>query len=135
MRIKYVTFSNISPDAITVDVRSQEEFEQQKRLMYNVPIMNEREHQEMKRYIYVAIFIILYRLFQNRREIESKIRTILEPHPTEALVIGCSRGRLRSPLTAIYLALKLNRRVYIIKDGVKYIEEAPVGFFRKWFEI
>ena len=135
MRVKYVTFSTISPHDITVDVRSKEEFEKQKRLTYNVPIMSEHEHQEMKRYIYFAIFIILYRLFQNRREIEEKIRGILENHPTGTLIIGCSRGRLRSPLTAIYLAVKLNRRVYIIKDGVKYIGEAPVGFFRKWFEV
>lgn len=101
----------------TVDVRSLEEYKSFPLLQYNIPVINKKEHQFLHRHLYLAGIIVFYGLFKNRHSIKKELLKISN-NKKDKILIGCSKGRLRSP--AIWLYAKfLGIDAKILRNGVK----------------
>ena len=102
----------------TVDVRSAEEFNAIKLLQYNIPVITIEQHQLLHRHLYLAGIIVFYGLFKNKKYIRNKLLEISNNRQYKIL-IGCSKGRLRSPAVWLY-ARFLGIDAKILKYGVKH---------------
>ena len=102
----------------TIDVRSAEEFNTLKLLQFNVPVISIAQHQLLHRHLYLAGIIVFYGLFQNRKCIRKKLLEISN-NRQHKILIGCSKGRLRSPAVWLY-ARFLGIDAKILKYGVKH---------------
>ena len=102
----------------TIDVRSVEEFKTGKLLQYNVPVISKEQHQLLHRHLYLAGIIVFYGLFKNRKFIRKKLLEISNNRQNKIL-IGCSKGRLRSPAVWLY-AKFLGIDAKILKYGIKH---------------
>lgn len=111
-------------DERTIDVRTKEEFEKMPLLEYNVPIINAKEHQKIKK-MYPLAFIIIYLCLRKRKgEVREALLEISE-NAKYPLVIGCSRGRLRSPYVYFY-AKSMGIECKILSRGIKrHFETKP----------
>ncbi|MGL4450214.1 MAG: hypothetical protein ACRCTZ_03350 [Sarcina sp.] len=101
----------------TVDVRTKEEFEKTPLLQYNIPIINKQEHQKIKK-MYPLAFIIIYLGFRKRKAQVKKDLLKISEDGKYPLVIGCSRGRLRSPYVYFY-AKSIGIKCKILSRGIK----------------
>lgn len=128
----YIKLENIK-DEVTIDVRSKEEFEKMPLFKYNIPVIDEKDHRLLKKYIMIAFPIILIGLIKNRKIIKGDLLR-LSNNKEKTIVIGCSQGRLRSPIVAFYsrcLGIDTN----ILEGGIKqYYKPAKKGI-KKWFSI
>lgn len=104
-------------DEVTVDVRTKEEFERMPLFKYNIPIINAREHQKVKK-MYPLAFIIIYNGFSKRKLEVKKSLLKISDNGRKKLVIGCSRGRLRSPFVYFY-ARSLGIECKVLSRGIK----------------
>ena len=120
--MRFIEFKEIPKNSVTIDVRTKVEYADNEILQYNIPIMSEKEHRMMKRWIIFAFLIIVYKIYQNRDTIDREFEKVLKESLGHDFVFGCSRGRLRSPLTAMYIAHRYKVRVYVIRGGVKYLK-------------
>lgn len=96
----YIKLEDIK-DEVTIDVRSKEEFEKMPLFKYNVPVIDEKDHKLLKKYIMIAFPIILIGLIKNRKNIKRDLLR-LSNNKEKTIVLGCSQGRLRSPIVAFY---------------------------------
>ena len=113
-------FTNLNDNKYnkTIDVRSVEEFKTGKLLQYNVPVISKEQHQLLHRHLYLAGIIVFYGLFKNRKFIRKKLLEISNNRQNKIL-IGCSKGRLRSP--AVWLSAKfLGIAAKILKYGITH---------------
>lgn len=102
----------------TIDVRSFEEYKSFPLLQYNIPVINKKEHQLLHKHLYFAGIIVLYGLLKNKKFIKQELLKISNNKKSK-LLIGCSRGRLRSPAVWIY-ARFIGIDAKILRNGVKY---------------
>lgn len=113
--IKYEDITN----EITIDVRTKEQYLENKILQYNIPIMNKKEHDFLKKYLLIAEIIIIISMLRNIKQIKSEL---LEKSYSKKnkIVIGCSKGRLRSPTMWAYAKL-LGIDAKVLQGGVANI--------------
>lgn len=102
----------------TIDVRSYEEFNSITLLQYNIPVITISQHQLLHRHLYLAGIIVFYGLFTNRKLIKKELLKISNNGNSKVL-IGCSKGRLRSPAVWLYAKI-LGIDAKILKYGVKH---------------
>lgn len=113
--IKYEDITN----EITIDVRTKDQYLENKILQYNIPIMNKKEHDFLKKYLLIAEIIIIISMLRNIKQIKSEL---LEKSYSKKnkIVIGCSKGRLRSPTMWAYAKL-LGIDAKVLQGGVANI--------------
>lgn len=108
---------NNNEDRITLDVRSVEEYELMPLLKYNTPVINKNQHSFLHKHLYLAGLIVFYGLFINKKSIKNDLLKISN-NKKYKILIGCSKGRLRSPAVWLY-AKYLGIDAKILKDGIK----------------
>ena len=112
----FIEYKNITTER-TVDVRTEKEFKEMSLFKYNVPIINEEEHKLVKKIYPMAFFIIYKGLCKRKKQIRKALLDISE-NGKYKLVIGCSRGRLRSPVMYFY-AKSLGIDCKVLSRGIK----------------
>lgn len=113
----FINYEDIQTDDITIDVRTSEEFLNKTIFESNIPIINKKEHQKLKKIPFLAIPIILNSLRKNRYEIMYQIY-FFSYFGKRRLIFGCSKGRLRSPIMYLYARL-LGVDAKVLKKGIK----------------
>ncbi|MGL5328140.1 MAG: hypothetical protein ACRDD7_02645 [Peptostreptococcaceae bacterium] len=114
--IKYEDITN----EITIDVRTKEQYSDNKILMYNIPIMNKKEHDFLHKHLFWAEVIIIYALLRNIKNIKEELLKKSEDKKCK-VVFGCSKGRLRSPTMCAYAKL-LGIDAKVLEGGVVSIK-------------
>ncbi|MGY5240930.1 hypothetical protein [Clostridium tertium] len=122
----FIKFDDINNRKL-IDVRTKSEFLDMNMTKYNIPVINEEQHLRIKRFYPLAIFIIVKSIIKNREGIKELLIEVSN-NKSEEVIIACSRGRLRSPITYIYARLigikcrilwgGLKKR-YLLKKGIK----------------
>ena len=112
----FIKFENINNRKI-IDVRTKSEFLKMKMTEYNIPVINEIQHKRIKRFYPSAIFIIIIAIIKNKEEIKRQLIK-MSNNKSEELIIACSRGRLRSPITYIYARI-IGIKSKILWGGLK----------------
>jgi tRNA 2-selenouridine synthase SelU len=114
----FVKFENIN-DRKIIDVRTKSEFLKMKMTEYNIPVINELQHRRIKRFYPSAMFIIIIAIIKNKDEIKKQLIEISN-NKSEEVIIACSRGRLRSPITYIYARI-IGIRGKVLWGGLKKV--------------
>lgn len=122
----FIKFEDINNRKL-IDVRTKSEFLEMNMTKYNIPVINEEQHLRIKRFYPLAIFIIVKSIIKNREGIKELLIEVSN-NKSEEVIIACSRGRLRSPITYIYARLigikcrvlwgGLKKR-YLLKKGIR----------------
>lgn len=112
----FIKYEDIT-DEVTVDCRTEEEFYRMPLFKYNIPIITKRTHQMIKRFYPCALFVITYCLYRDRDRLKRELMR-RSKGCNRKLVIGCSRGRLRSPILCLY-ARYLGIDAVILSKGIK----------------
>ncbi|MGL4773152.1 MAG: hypothetical protein ACRC2K_06240 [Clostridium sp.] len=128
----FVKFEHINGRKI-IDVRTETEFLKMNMTEYNVPIINERDHQRIKAFYPLAIFIITIGIIKNRESIKRRLVEVSN-NKQEEIIIACSRGRLRSPITYIY-ARYIGIRCKVLWGGLKNRYKDKLGLSIKEREV
>ena len=128
----FIKLENIENEKL-IDVRSEEEHKEMPLCKYNIPVINKNEHNILRKNIYLAIPIILYGLIKNRKLIKRDLLTISD-NKTKKVVIGCSQGRLRSPIVCIY-ARMLGIKSFVLKNGIKQYYVPKERGIKSWFKL
>lgn len=115
----FIKFKDITNE-ITIDVRTRSEFNNMKLFKYNIPVINEYDHMRIKTFYPLAIPIILISLYRNRNYIKRNL-LLLSENGKLPIVIGCSRGRLRSPIVFLYAKLIGIKNCKILFGGIKVL--------------
>ena len=122
----FIKFEDINNRKL-IDVRTKSEFLEMNMTQYNIPVINEKQHQRIKKFYPLAIFIIVKSIMKNRERIKELLIKISN-NKNEEGIIACSRGRLRSPITYIYARLiGINcrilwgglKKIYLLKKGIR----------------
>ncbi len=113
MFIKYEDISN----EVLIDARTNEEFLSMPLFHKNIPIINSKSHSKIKKFYPCAIFVILLGLYRNRLSIKRKLLEYSQ-FGSVPIVVGCSRGRLRSPILCLY-ARFLGIDAKVLSRGIK----------------
>lgn len=128
----FIKLENIENEKL-IDVRSEEEHKEMPLCKYNIPVINKNEHNILRKNIYLAIPIILYGLIKNRKLIKRDLLTISD-NKAKKVVIGCSQGRLRSPIVCIY-ARMLGIKSFVLKNGIKQYYVPKERGIKSWFKL
>lgn len=112
----FVKFENINGRKI-IDVRTKTEFLIMNMTKYNIPVIDELQHERIKSFYPLAIFIIIIGIIKNRRKIK-KLLLEISDNGNDEVIIACSRGRLRSPITYLYARI-IGIRCKILWGGLK----------------
>ena len=102
---------------VTIDVRTNKEYNDMKFFEYNVPIINEDDYKILKKHTYLAFPIIIKGLIKNKKQIREELED-LSRYRNYRLIIGCSQGRLRSPIMYLY-AKYIGLDAKVLKGGIK----------------
>lgn len=113
MFIKYEDITN----EVLIDCRTKEEFKKMPLFQKNIPIIDKKTHDMIKKFYPCAFFVIIYGLFKNKNYIKEKLIKYSD-NKTKNIIIGCSRGRLRSPIMYFY-AKKLGLNAKVLYKGIK----------------
>lgn len=122
----FIKFEDINNRKL-IDVRTKSEFLEMNMTQYNIPVINEKQHQRIKKFYPLAIFIIVKSIMKNRERIKELLIKISN-NKNEEVIIACSRGRLRSPITYIYarlIGIKCMilwgglKKIYLLKKGIR----------------
>lgn len=113
----YIKYEDIKPNDVTIDVRTKEEYESMKLLEHNLPVISREEHQLLKKRIYLTIPIVLKGFFKNKSILKNRLHE-LSHYRRYRLIIGCSQGRVRSPIVYFY-AKYLGIDAKVLKGGIK----------------
>lgn len=117
---KYLIKYNDITDEITIDARTEGQYNDNKKLQYNVPIINETQYNFLHKYLFIAEIVIIYGLLKNIKKIKSDLLRISNNKESK-VVIGCSKGRLRSPTLWAY-AKFLGINAKVLDGGVLSIK-------------
>lgn len=128
----FIKLENIENEKL-IDVRSEEEHKEMPLCKYNIPVINKNEHNILRKNIYLAIPIILYGLIKNRKLIKRDLLTISD-NKAKKVVMGCSQGRLRSPIVCIY-ARMLGIKSFVLKNGIKQYYVPKERGIKSWFKL
>ncbi|MGL5330020.1 MAG: rhodanese-like domain-containing protein [Peptostreptococcaceae bacterium] len=118
---KYLIRYEDIKDEITIDVRTKEQFSQNKILKNNIPIINKAQHDFLHRHLFWAEIIIIYGMLKNIKSIKKDLIEISN-NKKDKLVIGCSKGRLRSPTMWIYAKI-LGIEAKVLEGGIVNINK------------
>lgn len=110
-----IDYKDISNE-VTIDVRTKEEYLKNGRLDYNIEIITKREHEFLHKHLFWAEIIILYGMIKNLKYIKSQLIN-LSHDKEKPVIIGCSKGRLRSPTMWIY-AKMLGIDAKVLRGGI-----------------
>ena len=122
----FIKFEDINNRKL-IDVRTKSEFLEMNMTQYNIPVINEKQHQRIKKFYPLAIFIIVKSIMKNRERIKELLIKISN-NKNEEVIIACSIGRLRSPITYIYarlIGIKCRilwgglKKIYLLKKGIR----------------
>lgn len=122
----FIKFEDINNRKL-IDVRTKSEFLEMNMTQYNIPVINEKQHQRIEKFYPLAIFIIVKSIMKNRERIKELLIKISN-NKNEEVIIACSRGRLRSPITYIYarlIGIKCRilwgglKKIYLLKKGIR----------------
>ena len=122
----FIKFEDINNRKL-IDVRTKSEFLEMNMTQYNIPVITEKQHQRIKKFYPLAIFIIVKSIMKNRERIKELLIKISN-NKNEEVIIACSRGRLRSPITYIYarlIGIKCRilwgglKKIYLLKKGIR----------------
>lgn len=116
--MKFINLKDIEEESVIIDVRTKKEYKANGIDKYNINIMNEKDHKTMKKFIVFALPIIAYKVFKNRHMIDVKMKEILKENKGKQIIFICNKGRLRSPLTALYVERKFKIKTFVILGGV-----------------
>lgn len=114
--IKYKDITN----EITIDVRTEDQYNSDKKLQYNVPIINRIQYDFIHKYLIIAEIVIIYGLLKNIKKIKLDLLNISNNRKSK-IVIACSKGRLRSPTLWAY-AKYLGIDAKVLDGGVASIK-------------
>ena len=117
---KYLIKYKDITDEITIDVRTEDQYNDNKKLQYNIPIINKIEYDFLHKYLIIAEIVIIYGLLKNLKKIKSDLLRMSNDKKSK-IVIACSRGRLRSPTLWAY-AKYLGINAKVLDGGVVSIE-------------
>lgn len=121
----FIDLNSIEKDMITIDVRTMKEFKEMPLFNYNLELINEIQHRNIKKFYPCAFFVIFRELFRKREYLKSELLK-LSDNKKKVLIFGCSRGRLRSP--AIYIYAKfIGINCFVLRNGIKRFFEKPQG--------
>lgn len=109
----------------TIDVRSFEEYISLPLLQYNISVISKREHEFLHRHLYLAGIVVFYGLIKNKKYIKKELLKISN-NGKYKILIGCSKGRLRSPAVWLY-AKYLGIDAKILKYGVKNYKSKKIS--------
>lgn len=113
----FIKYEDIEDLDVTIDVRTKKEYENMKFFVYNIPIINEDDYIFLKKHVYLAIPIVLKGLVKNNKAIKQQLYK-LSKDKKYRIILGCSQGRLRSPIMYLYAkCLGINAKV--LKGGIK----------------
>lgn len=112
----FIRFKNINGRKV-IDVRTKLEFQKMKMTEYNIPVINELQHKRIKQFYPMAFFIIILSIIRNKEEIKKQLIEISN-NKKEEVIIACSRGRLRSPITYIYARI-IGLKCKVLWGGLK----------------
>lgn len=104
-------------ERVSIDVRSYEESSSMPLLKHTVPVINKEEHTFLHKHLYLAAVIVFYGLYKNRKHIKEQL-VYLSNNGNSKILIGCSKGRLRSPAVWLY-ARFLGIDAKILKNGIR----------------
>lgn len=113
----FIKINELNENDITIDVRTVSEFNNFTIFKYNIPIINEAQHKRIKKFYPTAIPIILYALIKNKETIKKDLLKVSN-HGKRKIIVGCSRGRLRSPIMCLY-ARMLGIKCKVLYRGIK----------------
>lgn len=113
----YIKYKDILESDVTVDVRTTEEFFKMPLFEYNLPVIDKQAHDKLKKRIWLAIPVILSGFIKNRELLRDRLIDI-SCNRTKRVIIGCSQGRLRSPIIYLY-ARYLGISAKVLKGGIK----------------
>lgn len=113
----FINYEEIQKEDVTIDVRTTEEFNEMPLFDYSIPIINKKDHDLLKKKIYLAVPIILKSFIKNRKHIKDQLQ-FFSYHGEKRIIIGCSRGRLRSPIVYFYAKI-LGIDAKILSKGIK----------------
>lgn len=106
-------------DEITIDSRTEEQYNCDKKLQHNIPIINNAQYDFLHKHLLIAELVIIYGLFVNIKEIKRSLIEISNNKKSK-IVIACSKGRLRSPTLWAYAKL-LGIDAKVLEGGVATI--------------
>lgn len=118
---KYLIKYEDIKDEITVDVRTKEQYSENNVFKYNIPIMTKEEHDFLHRHLFWAEVIVIYGMIKNIKEITKDLIRVSH-NKTKALIIGCSKGRLRSPTMWAYAKL-IGINAKVLENGILGIKK------------
>lgn len=101
---KYLIKYNDITDEITIDARTIEQYKSEKKLQYNIPIINKVQYDFLHKHLIIAELVIIYGLLKNIKNIKADLIKISN-NKNSKIVIACSKGRLRSPTLWAYAKL------------------------------
>lgn len=107
-----------SENRISIDVRSFEESSAMPLLNHTVPVINKQEHTFLHKHLYLAALIVFYGLYKNKKHIRYELLKISN-NGENKILIGCSKGRLRSPAVWLY-ARYLGLDAKILRNGIRH---------------
>lgn len=112
----FIKYEDIK-DEILIDCRTEEEFALMPLFDKNIPIIDKKTHTMIKKFYPCAFFVITYGLLKNKKQIKQKLLEYSN-NKTKKIIVGCSRGRLRSPIMYFY-AKSLGLNVKVLYKGIK----------------
>lgn len=117
---KYLIKYEDITDEITIDVRTEEQYNANKKLQYNIPIINKIQYDFLHKYLFIAEIVIIYGLLKNKKKIKSDLLRISNNKESK-IIIACSKGRLRSPTLWAYSKL-LGIDAKVLDGGIAAIK-------------
>lgn len=116
MKQFFINYEDIT-DEVTIDCRTEEEFYLMPLFKYNIPIITKRTHTLIKKFYPSALFIIIYCRYRDRKRLRSQLN-VYSKSGSKPVIIGCSRGRLRSPILCIF-ARHMGIDAKVLRKGLK----------------
>lgn len=135
--MKFIRHNEIKSSDITIDTRTREEYLQMPLFRYNLPVINKKQHDFLKKIPILSIPIVTYGFIRNINTLKKELLS-LSNNKQYTLVVGCNRGRLRSPFIYYYAKI-LGIECKIIKFGIKsfYDKEdmSPYEYVKSYFQL
>ena len=122
---KYLIKYNDITDEITIDARTIEQYKSEKKLQYNIPIINKVQYDFLHKHLIIAELVIIYGLLKNIKNIKADLIKISNNKKSK-IVIACSKGRLRSPTLWAYAKL-IGIDAKVLDGGVVSIKSSKLN--------
>lgn len=117
---KYLIKYNDITDEVTIDARTEDQYNSYKILQYNIPIINKVQYDFLHKHLIIAELVIIYGLLKNKKRIKLNLLKISN-NKKYKIIIACSEGRLRSPTLWAYAKL-LGIDAKVLDGGITSIK-------------